>query len=158
MPARESAVYEGYYNTSPECWLVYTEVVGSEFSHVVLFGQAHQLTVDTYAVQHAGGPHPDKSIGIHLCGLHLVLERGLAPTAVPPLLQRLAAGIDRWPHFPPPSNTGSLTVFDVAIADSPKAHIERVREWAASVWGAWSAHHAAVAALVSHHLGLEPMD
>ncbi len=155
MPARESAVYNGYYNTTPECWLVFTEVVGVEFSHAVLFGQAHQLTVDSYAAQHAGGPHPDKSVGIHLCGLHLVLERGHAPTRVPPLLQRLAAAIETWPHFSPPSETGSLTVFDVALADSPRAHIELVREWAASVWQAWSPHHAAVASLVSEHLSLD---
>lgn len=155
MPARDSAVYDGYFNTSPECWLVFTELVGVEFNHAVLFGQAHQLTVDTYAVQHAGGPHPDKSIDIHLCGLHLVLERGRAPTRVPRLLQQLAAAQETWPHFQPPTDMGKLTVFDVAIADSPEAHIERVREWAASVWQAWSAHHAAVANLVSQHLGLD---
>ncbi len=155
MPARDDFLYEGYYNTSPECWLVYTEVIGAEFNHAVLYGQAHQLTVDTYALQHAGGPHPDKSIGIHLCGLHLVLERGLAPTRVPPLLQRLAEAVKAWPHFPPPADTGPLTVFDLALADSAEAHIELAREWARSVWQAWSAHHGAVAPLVSQHLGLD---
>jgi len=68
MPASARAAYQGYYNTSPECWDVYTEVLGSEFSNPVLFGQVHQLSVDTYAVQHAGGAHPDKSIAIHVCG------------------------------------------------------------------------------------------
>lgn len=155
MPARDSAVYDGYFNTSPECWLVFTQVVGIEFNHALLYGQARQLTVDSYAVQHAGRPHPDKSVDIHLCGLHLVLARGRAPTSVPPLLQRLAAAVSPWPHFQPPTDTGRLTVFDVALADSPQAHIELVREWAASLWQAWSPHHAAVANLVSQHLGLD---
>jgi hypothetical protein len=36
MPINPSAVYEGYYNTSPECWSVYTEVLGSEFGNALL--------------------------------------------------------------------------------------------------------------------------
>ena len=28
MPANDSAIYDGYYNTSAECWTVYTEVLG----------------------------------------------------------------------------------------------------------------------------------
>ena len=55
--------------------------------HPYVFGQVHQLTVDAYAVQHAGGAHPDKSVGVHLCGLHLVLVQENAPPSVPPLLQ-----------------------------------------------------------------------
>jgi hypothetical protein len=73
MPRSATASYAGYYNTSPECWEVYTEVLGAEFSNAVLFGQVHQLTVATYAVQHAGGPHSEKSIGVHLTGLYLTL-------------------------------------------------------------------------------------
>ena len=76
MPARTSATKRGYYNTSDECWDLYTEVLGSEYSNAVLFGQVHQLTVDAYATQHAGGPHPDKSVAVHLLGLYLAFERG----------------------------------------------------------------------------------
>ncbi len=52
-----------------ECWQLYTEVLGDQFSNIVLFGQVHQLTVDAYAVQHSGGGHPDKSTAVHLSGL-----------------------------------------------------------------------------------------
>ena len=90
MPLSDAVVNRGYYNTSPECFSVYTEVLGDEFGNVLLFGQVHQLTVDTYAVQHAGGVHPDKSIDVHLVGLYLGLERGLTSTRVPKLLKRLA--------------------------------------------------------------------
>lgn len=155
MPVSDTAAYQGYYNTSPECWDVYTEVLGSEFSNAVLFGQVHQLTVDTYAVQHSGAVHPDKSIAIHLCGLHLVLDRGMAPTSVPRLLQRLADAVQVWSHFPPPTDRGTLTVFDVALSDSVEEHIKSVREWAGMVWAAWSQHHAEIAGLVSEHLTLD---
>ncbi len=153
MPVSERVPYDGYFNVSPECWSVFTEVVGSEFGHAVLFGQAHQLTVDAYAVQHAGGSHPDKSVDVHLCGLHLVLERGLVPARVGPLLQRLVGAVSEWPHFPPPAERGSLTVFDVAMADDLEGHVRVVREWARGVWAAWSEHHAAVARLVEGVLG-----
>ncbi len=61
MPASENASYAGYFNTSAECWSVFTEVLGAEYSNPFIFGKVHQLTVDTYAIQHAGGAHPDKS-------------------------------------------------------------------------------------------------
>jgi len=60
MPENRSLTYDGYYTVSPECWNVYTEVLQAEFSNMVLFGQVHQLTVNTYAVQHAGGIQKSK--------------------------------------------------------------------------------------------------
>jgi hypothetical protein len=66
MPRQPGAARHAYYNASPECWTVYSETLGAEYSRPVIFGQVHQLTVDAYAVQHAGGEHPDKSVGIHL--------------------------------------------------------------------------------------------
>src|SRR5438270_13877471 len=79
MPAGSAIRYDGYFNSSDECWSVFTEVIGREFSNAVLFGQVHHLTVEAYAVQHPGGAHPDKSIDIHLAGLYLMLERNIAP-------------------------------------------------------------------------------
>jgi hypothetical protein len=148
MPRRDNAPPDGYYNTSPECWAVYAEVLAAEFSNALLFGQVHQLSVDSYAVQHAGGPHPDKSVDVHLVGLHLVLERGLRPTEVPPLLQQLASRVRVWPHFSP-STHQTTTVFDVALADSVEDHIRLVRQWATGLWSAWSVHHSAVAQLAT---------
>jgi hypothetical protein len=145
MPQRAALTHHGYYNASPECWSVYTEVLEAEYSNAALFGRVHQLTVDTYAVHHAGGPHPDKSVDVHLAGLHFVIEQGLAPTSVPPRLQQLATKIKTWPHFEPPPMPESITVFDVAMAGSVEEHVARVREWSAAVWAAWGPHHAAVA-------------
>jgi uncharacterized protein DUF5946 len=62
-----------------------------------------------------------------------------------------------WSRLPVPASTGSMTVFDVvvagAMADSPAGHDRTLRAWAAAVWRAWSAEHAAVAALAGRLLG-----
>lgn len=134
--------YDRKFHASAECWSVFEEVLAVEFQDGVLFGQVHQLTVDTYAVQHAGGRHPDKSVCVHLVGLYLMLERGVAPAEVPPLLQLLATRAS-WLHLDPPETRASLTVYDVAVAESPQTHALCVREWAAEVWKAWSPHHDA---------------
>lgn len=153
MPLDEGAVYDGYFYTSPECWSVFTEVLAAEYSDAVLFGQVHQCTVDAYAVQHAGGSHPDKSVGVHLCGLYFVLKHGVKPPDVPPLLQRLVRTIDVWPHIEPPASADDpITVLDVALAGSLTEHVDRVRAWAEHVWAAWALHHDAVADLVQSHL------
>jgi hypothetical protein len=149
LPHREFANGHAYYNASRECWLLYAEVLGTQYSDAVLFGHAHQLTVDAYAVQHAGGAHPDKSVGIHLCGLYLLLERGYNHSLLPPLRQSLATSIGRWPRFTPPTRSSARTIVDLALAGSPTEHIAIARDWAAAVWAAWADHHAVVAALVS---------
>jgi len=154
------ALYEGDYNTSPECWRIFTEVLGKEFSNAVLFGQVHQLTVDTYAAQHAGGKHRDKSVIIHLCGLHLILDRGARPTSVPKSFQRLARVVRVWPHVhvPRPADMTAMTVFDVALVESAEDHARLVREWAKSVWRAWSPHYPQIRDFVIEHLDLKKQD
>jgi hypothetical protein len=141
-------VYERKFHASAECWSRFEEVIGREFQSAVLFGQAHQLTVDAYAVQHAGGAHPDKSVGVHLAGLCLALERAIPLVEVPVWLQRIAAATPRWPHLEPPApRSGRLTIGQVAAARSPERHVAAVRAWAAQVWGDWRRHHAAARAL-----------
>jgi hypothetical protein len=145
MPHRLSLSDRYYYNASPECWSVYTEVLAAEYSNAVLFGQIHQLTVDTYAVQHAGGPHPDKSVTIHLAGLYFVLEQGIKPMSVPAMLQTIAGKVSRWPHFDAPQTAWPITVFDVALSSSAEEHALAVRKWSGEVWRAWSGSHLAIA-------------
>jgi hypothetical protein len=154
LPHDATAVYTGYFNTVPECWLLFTQVLGVEYSNVVAFAHAHQLTVDTYAVQHAGGPHPDKSMDVHLCGLHCILDLELPPAMTPRIRQQLAQSVQEWPHYPPPKDQGSLTVQDVVNADSIQAHIDKVKNWAVAVWDRWSDHHSRIADLVRHHVKL----
>jgi hypothetical protein len=139
MPLSERT-YDRKFNASAECWSLFEEVIAAEFQNAVLFDQVHQLTVDTYTVQHAGGQHPDKSVCVHLVGLYLKLERDVPPVKVPPLLQRLAIRTS-WPHLIPPEERAPLTVYNVALADTSQVHALRVREWAAEVWRVWGPYH-----------------
>lgn len=145
LPASDAS-YDRKFHASAECWAVFESVLATEFQSPALFGRVHQMTVDAYAVQHAGGGHPDKSVCIHLVGLYLVLERAVRPVDVPPRLQRLARRTT-WPHLDPPEARPALTVRDVALAATQDEHAKRVRDWAASVWAAWAPHHAAARAL-----------
>ncbi|MGD0208969.1 MAG: DUF5946 family protein [Verrucomicrobiota bacterium] len=155
MPRHAEAVYGGDFNASPECWEVFTEVIGKEFSNVLLFGQVHQLTVDAYAAQHTGGNHRDKSVMVHLSGLYLAFEHGLRSTAVTPLLQQLANVVRVWPHLPPPGDRSALTIFDVALAESIENHSKVARAWAKSVWQTWSPHHQEISDFVVGYLDLK---
>ena len=146
------ATYDRKFHASAECWALFERVLAAEFESAVLFGRAHQLSVDAYAVQHAGGGHPDKSVAIHLAGLCLVLERGVAPVEVPKFLQRIAAGAE-YPHLEPPPRDqyAGRTVRDVADAAArgdADRHIVAARAWATRVWEAWRPHHPAARALV----------
>ena len=146
--------YDRKFHASAECWALFEQVIGREFESAVLFGQAHQLTVDAYAVQHAGGAHPDKSVAIHLAGLHLSLERGLRLWEVPAWLQRIASATPSWPRLEPPAQRPrGLNIRDVAESRSPDRHVAAVRAWAGQVWETWRPHHAAARALAD--LGAE---
>jgi hypothetical protein len=144
-------VYDRKFNASAECWSVFEEVIAVEFQHPALFGRTHQLTVDSYAVQHAGGRHPDKSVCFHAVGLCRVLELGVAPTDVAPKLQRLAGRTTTWPHFEVPAVRAALTVQDVALAaGAVEEHVGRVRAWAAQLWESWREHHLAIRGIAGH--------
>jgi hypothetical protein len=144
MPRNPALAYAGYYNCSAECWDIYAEVLGREFSTPYIYGNAHQMTVDCYAVQHAGGPHPDKSVAVHLIGLYLALAHNIPSPELPAHLQRMAASVTDWPHFPPPPPDRTVTVLDVALAADAVEHVRLVREWGTVTWSAWSHYHSEI--------------
>jgi hypothetical protein len=154
MPGRDGLRYDGYYHVSPECWSVYTEVLAAEYSNAPLFGRVHQLTVDAYAAQHAGGIHKPKSVAVHLSGLFLVYERNVRPAFVAPMLQQLATAVTEWPHFEPPPVPWQRTIFDVALCDTSQAHAETVTAWSLEVWHAWTHVHATIRELVLGHIAV----
>lgn len=154
MPARPGVVNTSYFHASPECWTVFGEVLAAEYSNAVLFGQVHQITVDAYAAQHAGGRHPDKSVGIHLSGLYLAFVKDVRPMGIAPFLQEIANSVTAWPTFPPPAATASRTVLDVALcAGDWETHVRTVREWAFDVWRSWHPQHRVVHELVEGVIG-----
>ena len=55
-------------NTSEACWQLYGEVAAHEAANVAVLGRLHQLTVDTYPAQHAGGSAARIGVAFALIG------------------------------------------------------------------------------------------
>jgi hypothetical protein len=141
---------------SEACHGLYGEVAGYESQHVVELGRWHQLLVDAYAAQHAGERTPAIGTAFALIGLKLALEDGWDGLRVREVHQRLAAASKTWPRFASPIDRGALTIFDLAMAQSPAEHIDRLHTWAAAVWASWEGSHAEVRALLLAHADAVP--
>jgi len=143
LPASDGPTH-AYIGASPPCWGLYGELLAREFEDRARFA-LHQLTVDTYAVQHPGVPErrTKQSVGLHLMTLCLVLERGADPAEGPRLHKHFVERPD-WPWLDPPRPNGTLIVANVLEAATVQEHHARVRAWAADVWAAWEPHHEAV--------------
>jgi hypothetical protein len=109
-----------------------------------------RLITDAYMVQHPGVPERRaiQSVGVHLVGLYLVLERGLPPGDLSTTLQRVLARPPVWRWLEPPVPNGSLTMASLATAlgQPGRALDEAIEAYVRGVWVGWVAHHAVVAA------------
>ena len=142
-----------YLGASAACWALFGELLAREFGDPAYF-RVHQLTVDTYAVQHPGEPErrSTQSVGLHLMTLCIFLERGADAATGPKLHQRIMAKPPEFHWLEPPLSQGDVTVGDVLAARSPDEHAERVRAWAQAVWDAWAPHHEVVRGWVEESL------
>jgi hypothetical protein len=138
----DGATHE-YIGAVAGCWEIFGEVLAREYEQPAYFA-VHHLTVDAYAVQHPGtpSPHAIQSVGGHLISLYHELELGTG------YQERIAAmkhasriARERFTWLEPPADRGTITVLDVHAADSATAHQQIVRQWADTMWQAWSAHH-----------------
>jgi hypothetical protein len=128
-------------HATPACESVLNELLGFEFQHPVML-RFHQLTVDTYGAQHAGGGAPEIRVAYSLAGLWLALEHGFSAEDVRAVHRRMGHPTPSWPMFEPPSPPQRwLTVLDVAEAGvrqrSDGGHARAASQWAESVWNAW---------------------
>ena len=135
-----------YFGASPGCWAVYGDVLAREYGDYSRYAPVHRLTVDAYAAQHPGVPSAQsiRSVAVHLIRLHLQLECGLPHEKANDAMLRISARSGNFPRLDPPPSPGPVTVLDVRDAKDPPEHVARVRDWARSVWEAWSAHHDTV--------------
>jgi hypothetical protein len=143
------AAYDGpihpYIGSSPACWALYGELLAHEYADLG-YPQCHRLTVDAYAVQHPGTREQRSilSVGTHLSGLYLVLERGLDGPAATALKNRVVATDPAFKWLNPPATDGALTSEDVLEMRSEMPHCDAIEAWARSVWETWELHHATV--------------
>jgi hypothetical protein len=131
---RSDGPTHAYIGASPGCWAIFGEVSARG-------GPVHQLLVDAYAAQHPGVPsrRAIQSVAVHLISLGLQLEHDATPARAREAIVAALAIAYRFVWLDSPPWNDALTIVDVhAGAD--------VRDWAASVWRAWSPHHATVRA------------
>jgi hypothetical protein len=142
---------------SAACWALYGELLAHEYGEMG-YPECHRLTVDAYAVQHPGarGPKAITSLGTHLSGLYLVLERDLDGPAATALKNRVAASEPGFAWLNPPGANGALNVKDVLALRKEMRHCEAIEAWARSVWEAWEIHHQTVAGWVEGALDTAP--
>ncbi len=130
-------------HATPACEAVLDELLGFEFQHPVML-RFHQLTVDAYGAQHAGGEAPQIRVAYSLAGLWLALEHDFSAEDVRAVHRRMGHPTADWPVFEPPVLPQRwLTALDVAEAGirqrSDGGHARAVGQWAESVWSAWLA-------------------
>jgi Family of unknown function (DUF5946) len=142
-----------YIGSSPACWALFGEILAREFNDPAYF-RLHQVTVDTYAVQHPGVPERRsiQSVGLHLMTLCLMLEDGVDPREGPQLHKRMVTR-PTFHWLTPPEPNGDITVETVLAAQSTSQHEELVETWARDVWNAWSPHHGTVRTWLDQSLG-----
>lgn len=143
-----------YIGASPACWALYGELLAHEYAELG-YPECHRLTVDAYAVQHPGerDRRTLQSVGAHLTGLYLVLERRLDGPAATALKNDVLATEPHFPWLNPPGPGSALTVQDVLASRSGIRHCDAIETWARSVWAAWELHHQTVAGWVDVALG-----
>jgi hypothetical protein len=153
LPLRVGLPSHPYLGASPACWASFGELIAREYEDPDYF-RVHQLTVDTYAVQHPGERERRavQSVAVHLMTLGMVIEYGLDPRHGPQLHKRMVkAGGYQW--LAPRSMVGRMTVLDVLQATTADEHERFVRAWAEDVWEAWAAHHPTVRLWIERSLG-----
>ena len=131
------------------CLKIFEGILAREFSDY-RYGRIHRLTVDAYSLQ-----HPDKhmrsgkSFAAHLTGMCAALGDEDAPALNRAVQQWLSTNprIDKPAHIP--QRRGSLNVTHVHGAADADEHVQRVRDWARGVWGAWREHHGLARRLIA---------
>jgi hypothetical protein len=130
---------------SPTCYRLYGELLARDHSDPD-YRRVHQMNVDAYAAQHAGGTsrREIQTVGLSLMTLCLFCDHGIDPAEGPALHKQM---FDHRPDFTwlaPPPQYGPMTVADVLTAHDAAEHENLVRQWACQVWQAWSPHHATI--------------
>jgi len=111
----------------------------------------HQHVVDAWAAQHADEQTKPIGLTFALVGLYLRVERMLSGRQVQRVHMQLGRNKRTWPSFPLPRDRGSVTAVEVMAAEAGPERDRAIDSWCASVWGAFSDSHLAVAELLEQH-------
>lgn len=127
-----------YMLSTAGCWSSYGDLLAREYGDPVLFGAAHRLTFDAYALQHPGDINDRRaiqSVWVHYAALQLAFEHERPLVNIPRVMQKLAGG-----SFPPlPTIPPKFTITHADVLAGPiDYHASLVRDWAHCAYDAWS--------------------
>ncbi len=111
----------------------------------------HQHVVDAWAAQQADELTKPIKLTFALVGLYLHVEKGFSGRQVQRVHMTLARRQRNWPSFPLPRQRGSITAIQVLAAPAGHERDQAINAWCASVWGAFSESHQAIAELLQQH-------
>jgi hypothetical protein len=138
-----------YLGASSSCWALYGELLAREYNDPA-YMTVHRMTVDAYCAQHPGKPERRtiQSINVHLVGLFLTVERDasgdFARNVIGTLIEKYS---DHFRWLDAPLSLGDMNVQDVLAAKDADLHQTLAKQWAESVWQAWSPLHGHIRTL-----------
>ena len=138
-------------NASGECRALMNELTYYTLAH----GDPrfiHQHLVDAYGAQHVRQSKSTIGAAFGLAGLYLAVERGFTGRQVQKVHMLMARKSRQWPQFHPPADVGPLTVSDVLAVEPGAGRDEKLMQWCASAWRAWSREHGRVREMVDRFL------
>jgi Family of unknown function (DUF5946) len=112
----------------------------------------HQHLVDAYGAQHVRQSTSTIGAAFTLAGLYLAVERHFTGRQVQKMHMLMASRSKQWPRFDPPPNVGPLTVADVLAVEPGPLRDQKLMDWCASVWAAWSSEQGRVREMVGRFL------
>lgn len=133
-------------DVAPGCWKLFCDLLSNEYGEHAYPPITHRLTVDAYACQHPGAPSVQsiQSIAVHLISLYLIIEKGVESRTATDAIRKALGKKLEFSWLEPPENRGEMTILDVFKQKDPESINSAVKQWAQSVWDAWSSHHDTV--------------
>ncbi|NLR81385.1 DUF5946 family protein [Chitinophaga eiseniae] len=126
------------YNASGECEDLFNELSIRTFAmkHPDF---RHQLAVDAYGAQHAGGVSKPMTTAYALIGLYLALEHGFTGRQVQHVHSIIVK--QTWEQLTPPATPAGITVQDALKAPGGDELYAAMQKWARAVWDSWAPYH-----------------
>ncbi|MDQ6788640.1 MAG: DUF5946 family protein [Acidobacteriota bacterium] len=131
------------------CRKLFEDVLVKDYSDY-RYAKTHRLMVDAYSLQ-----HPEeymlsgKSFAAHLTGMYVALEGEESSNANRTVQKWLSGNPQIDKPVALPKERGDIKITYVHSATGAEEHQSRVREWANSVWSAWSEYHDLAKLLIS---------
>jgi len=148
LPSKNSAQHSRYH-ASGECHELFNQFMACTRT---LYDKdfIHQIAVDTYGAQHAGGATKSITSAFGLIGLCLALEHNYTGREVQKVHMKIPK--QNWEKLELSGISGNFTVSEVLKAESGQELKILIYKWASSVWQSWSHHHKKIREITSEIL------